>query len=81
MGSGHEAAASFAADKLATVRSRLERGVTPPQEKLEHYGRSLWILQARHPEVPFLPELAADLRSLPARRRPRSSSADAGHRT
>ena len=66
-GSGHEAAAIFAADKLATVRSQLERGATPSPEKLEHYRRSLWILQARHPEVPFLDELAADLRELGAR--------------
>ena len=69
VGSGHEAAAIFAADKLATVRALLERGESPPPEKLEHYRRSLWVLQARHPEVPFLAELAADLRRLTAARR------------
>jgi (p)ppGpp synthase/HD superfamily hydrolase len=66
VGSGYEAAAIFAADKLATVRALLERGESPPPEKLEHYRRSLWVLQARHPELPFLPELAADLQRLVA---------------
>jgi (p)ppGpp synthase/HD superfamily hydrolase len=69
VGDGPEAAAIFAADKLAGVRSALRRTGAPPAEKLEHYERSLWVLQARHPDVPFLAELEADLTRLRARAR------------
>lgn len=61
---GHDAAAIFAADKLATVTSLLERGERAPAAKLDHYERSLLDLRAFHPEVPFLDELAAGLAHL-----------------
>jgi len=67
VGDGPEAAAIFAADKLASTRSALRRAGAPPAEKLEHYERSLWLLRARYPDLPFLGELEADLRRLRAR--------------
>jgi len=66
---GDEAAAIFAADKLATVQALLRRGEVPKPEKLEHYEHSLWLLRARQPSLPFLDELEADLTRLRARRR------------
>jgi (p)ppGpp synthase/HD superfamily hydrolase len=67
VGDGPEAAAIFAADKLASTRSALRRGGAPQAEKLEHYERSLWLLRARYPGLPFLAELEADLSRLRAR--------------
>ena len=67
VGDGPEAAAIFAADKLASTRSALRRPGAPPAEKLEHYERSLWLLRARYPDLPFLGELEADLSRLRAR--------------
>ena len=67
VGDGPEAAAIFAADKLASTRSALRRPGAPPAEKLEHYERSLSLLQARYPDLPFLGELEADLSRLRAR--------------
>jgi len=67
VGDGAEAAAIFAADKLASARSALRRPDAPSARKLEHYERSLWLLKARHPELPFLAELESDLTRLRAR--------------
>ena len=72
VGDGPEAAAIFAADKLASARSALRREGAPSARKLEHYERSLWLLKARYPELPFLAELEADLTRLRARPQARS---------
>jgi (p)ppGpp synthase/HD superfamily hydrolase len=76
VGDGPEAAAIFAADKLASARSALRRDGAPPARKLEHYERSLWLLKARYPELPFLAELEADLTRL--RARPRETARSGG---
>lgn len=60
-GDREEAAAIFAADKLASARTLRDSGETAPPAKLDHYQRTLQILRDRHPEVPFLEELQAEL--------------------
>jgi len=62
---GADAAAVFAADKLAGTRRLRRAGAhLAPPEKLEHYERSLVTLRARHPGLPFLDDLEAELREL-----------------
>ena len=67
VGDGPDAAAIFAADKLASTHSALRRPGAPSPEKLVHYERSLALLQHRYPDLPFLDELEEDLRQLRAR--------------
>jgi GTP pyrophosphokinase len=54
------AVAIYAADKLASTRA-LASGQAAPAEKLRHYSHTLRTLRARHPELPFLGELQAEL--------------------
>ena len=58
---GHEAAAVFAADKLAKVRELEAEGSAVEPAKLEHYCRSLEMVRSAHPEVPFLEDLEREL--------------------
>jgi (p)ppGpp synthase/HD superfamily hydrolase len=61
---GADAAAIFAADKLASVRRlRRERG-SIPAEKLDHYTRTLSMLRESYPDLPLLGELARELAAL-----------------
>ena len=57
--------------RKAALRSRAvgdgAEADAPSARKLEHYERSLWLLKARHPELPFLAELESDLTRLRAR--------------
>lgn len=55
------AAAVYAADKLARARQLEETGESPSPERLEHYLETLRMLRERHPELPFLGELEAEL--------------------
>lgn len=67
---GPEVAAVFGADKLAKVRELTRAGKATKPRKLDHYERSLRMLQVDHPEVPLLDQLAHELadyrRSTPA---------------
>lgn len=67
---GPDVAAIFGADKLAKVRELTRAGKTTKPRKLDHYERSLRMLQRDHPEIPFLPMLESELadyrRSAPA---------------
>jgi (p)ppGpp synthase/HD superfamily hydrolase len=63
-GDGHWAAAIFAADKLATTRKLNAQGEVPPPERLEHFERTVRLLQSAHPEVPFVDWLAAETERL-----------------
>jgi (p)ppGpp synthase/HD superfamily hydrolase len=58
---GAEAAAVFAADKLAKVRELRDAGTRVEPRKLEHYALSLEMLGAAHPQVPFLGQLEREL--------------------
>lgn len=59
-----DAAAIFAADKLASMRALARAGERPSARKAEHYRRSVAALAHRHPELPFLSELRARLSEL-----------------
>lgn len=61
---GSQAAAVFAADKLAKVRELAGEGSSVESHKLEHYARSLAMLGAAHPDVPFLDQLERELSTL-----------------
>jgi (p)ppGpp synthase/HD superfamily hydrolase len=63
-----QAAAIYAADKLAKVR-QLDRDTGPlAARQLHHYWSTLSELSAAHPELPFLSELDDRLRALNADR-------------
>lgn len=47
-----EAAAIFAADKLAPTHKLLDAQQTPQPQQLQHYTRTVDSLLARHPDVP-----------------------------
>jgi (p)ppGpp synthase/HD superfamily hydrolase len=64
--SGRQAAAIFAADKLASTRAA--DGSSTPAPKLEHYAATLDGLCRQYPDLPFLAELQAELRRLRAER-------------
>ena len=55
------AAAIYAADKLARVRSYRARGRPIDPRRAEHYRQTLELFSERRPELPFLAELAAEL--------------------
>lgn len=57
----HSAAAIYAADKLAKVRSLNANGQQPDAERLEHYRRTLAELREADPSLPFLADLAGEL--------------------
>ena len=59
--SGPSAAAIYAADKIATLRSYDEHGDKPPPHRFEHFQRTLGELEQTHPQLPFLGELRAAL--------------------
>jgi (p)ppGpp synthase/HD superfamily hydrolase len=63
-----DAAAIYAADKLAKVRQHDREGGPLAERQLEHYRRTLNELSESHPELPFLAELDARLRTLDAER-------------
>ena len=63
-----QAAAIYAADKLAKVRE-LDGGGEPLSDpQLEHYSQTLDELSDSHPDLPFLGELDAGLRAVDAER-------------
>jgi (p)ppGpp synthase/HD superfamily hydrolase len=61
---GHEAAAIFVADKLASARHLNAHGEVPEREKLEHYARTERTARRRHPGMPFLDPLAEEIARL-----------------
>lgn len=64
---GRDAAAIFAADKLATAQRLRRAGVEPPPAKLEHYERTLAELRRAYPDLPFLRPLERELAAIRAR--------------
>ena len=63
-----DAAAIYAADKLAKVRQHDREGGPLGERRLEHYRRTLNELSESNPELPFLAELDARLRAVDAER-------------
>jgi (p)ppGpp synthase/HD superfamily hydrolase len=61
---GRDAAAIYAADKLASARRFHDRPDEVPGAKLEHYERTLGTLRDSHPDLPFLGELEGELRAI-----------------
>jgi (p)ppGpp synthase/HD superfamily hydrolase len=66
---GSDAAAIYAADKLAKVRALRGEGAEVPDAKLDHYRRTLEELREAHSELPFLGELEDGLRALDTERK------------
>jgi RimJ/RimL family protein N-acetyltransferase len=64
--SGSEAAAIAVADKLARVRELRASGEPLDPSKVHHYRETLRILSERHPGLPLLEELSAELDGLHA---------------
>jgi RimJ/RimL family protein N-acetyltransferase len=64
---GRDAATIFAADKLARVRSFDSESDLPPQPRLVHHRKTLELLSARYPDLPFLDELRDELDELERR--------------
>ncbi len=58
---GADAAAIYAADKLAKVQKANREGVRLRPRKLGHYQATLTELRGAHPELRFLDELAGEL--------------------
>jgi len=57
-------AAIYAADKLANT-TRLLAGDEPvAAERLDHYVKTMWLFSEQLPELPYLPELSAELTRL-----------------
>ena len=63
-GDGEQAAAIFAADKLANARKLRFEDEAVDSDKLQHYEGTLELLLTWHPEVPFINELAGELLQL-----------------
>ena len=64
LAAGREPAAIYAADKLARVRG-LRSGAEPVDPKrLAHYRATLELFASERPDLPFLAELADELRAL-----------------
>jgi (p)ppGpp synthase/HD superfamily hydrolase len=63
-----QAAAIYAADKLAKVQALERDGGPLAGRQLEHYWRTQTELADAHPELPFLGELDAGLRAVDAER-------------
>ncbi len=61
---GDEAAAIYAADKLATVRRLRAEGASIEPDRLEHYGRTLAMLRESYPDLPMLADLGRELAAL-----------------
>jgi GTP pyrophosphokinase len=61
---GHTAAAIFTADKLASARALNAKGERAEPRKLDHYERTVRAVREHHPEVPFLPQLEAEVDEL-----------------
>ncbi len=59
--------AIYAADKLANVRAIDDPGQVP-QERLDHYEKTLKALSETHPGLPFLGDLREELHDLLAQR-------------
>jgi (p)ppGpp synthase/HD superfamily hydrolase len=62
---GGDAAAIFAADKLARLRSLRQSGRSVPDEKLEHYIASLITLAKLDDPAPFLDAISQELIGAP----------------
>jgi (p)ppGpp synthase/HD superfamily hydrolase len=58
------AAAIYAADKLVNTRELLVSGEDVPGERLDHYIKTLRVLSAGRPDLPFLSELSEELTTL-----------------
>jgi hypothetical protein len=58
------AAAIYAADKLARTREKLTAHGDVPGEQLDHYIKTLRLLSAGRPDLPFLSELSKELSKL-----------------
>jgi (p)ppGpp synthase/HD superfamily hydrolase len=61
------ASAIYAADKLATTRALHAAPEAVTSERIDHYLKTLELLCESHPELPFLPDLRAELRRLGSR--------------
>ncbi len=61
---GRDAAAIFAADKLARMRALNRAGEVPDPRRLAHYREAFRLLRARRPDLPFLEELGIELEHL-----------------
>jgi (p)ppGpp synthase/HD superfamily hydrolase len=61
-------AAIYAADKLAKARALGEGRGSVSDAQLHHYWQTLYELREAYPDLPFLDELEAGLRSVDARR-------------
>lgn len=67
LAAGTVPAAMYVADKVARVRSYLASGDQVGEHRLAHYRRTLEQFSAARPDLPFLPELRAELPELEAR--------------
>jgi hypothetical protein len=61
---GGKPAAMFAADKLVKAREIQGEASSVPDEKIDHYQRTLHELCEENPELPFLRELDGELRAV-----------------
>ena len=64
---GPDAATVFAADKLARMRAADSGGEPPPPAKVAHYRKTLELLSAQYPDLPFVDELERRLSELDER--------------
>ena len=58
------AAAIYAADKVVNTREMLVSREDIPGERLDHYIKTLRVLSAGRPDLPFLSELSLELTTL-----------------
>ena len=68
------AAAIYAADKIASIRSIKAEDSEIDPERLEHFWRTLETLRREQPELPFLADLQAELEAIRAPRLSRRRS-------
>lgn len=61
LASGRDAAAIFAADKLSSVSTALANQTKWPQQKFDHYRKSVDSLEATYPDLPLMGDLRARL--------------------
>ncbi len=73
---GPEAAAIFAADKLAKVRELRRRGGQADPQQVSHYRAALSLLRRRYPDLPFVDEAEAELDRLESAGGPESLRSD-----
>jgi guanosine-3',5'-bis(diphosphate) 3'-pyrophosphohydrolase len=68
---GSSAAAIYAADKLAKMPRLRADPDSASERQFAHYQHTVATLRARHPELPFLGQLEAELKAVARRRRDR----------